>query len=87
MTGDQKDVALREMYADISAKNLFPFWAKKSDVEQDDIRQLMSGPKPVPSMVGEMKNWIRNFVFGVLFRLPRTSVLSPSSWAPVDGAR
>jgi gentisate 1,2-dioxygenase len=39
---------LREMYADISAKNLFPFWARQSDVEHDEIRQLMSGPKPVP---------------------------------------
>src|SRR5256712_3915566 len=46
--GVAKEVALREMYADISARNLFPFWAKKSDVEHDEIRQLMDGPKPVP---------------------------------------
>jgi gentisate 1,2-dioxygenase len=48
LTGAAKDAALREMYADISAKNLFPFWARQSDVEHDEIRQLMSGPKPVP---------------------------------------
>ena len=48
LSGAAKDVALREMYADISARNLFPFWAKKSDVEHDEIRQLMNGPKPVP---------------------------------------
>jgi gentisate 1,2-dioxygenase len=48
LSGAAKDVALREMYADISAKSLFPFWAKQSDVEHDEIRQLMNGPKPVP---------------------------------------
>jgi gentisate 1,2-dioxygenase len=48
LTGAAKDAALREMYADISAKNLFPFWARQSDVEHDEIRQLMSGPKPAP---------------------------------------
>jgi gentisate 1,2-dioxygenase len=48
LSGEAKEAALREMYADISAKNMFPFWAKKSDVEHDEIRQLMNGPKPVP---------------------------------------
>jgi gentisate 1,2-dioxygenase len=43
-----KEAALRDMYAEISARNLFPFWAKSSDVEHDEIRQLMNGPKPVP---------------------------------------
>ena len=46
--GVARETALREMYADISARNLFPFWAKQSDVEHDEIRQLMNGPKPVP---------------------------------------
>src|SRR5438105_15213526 len=46
--GVSREAALREMYADISARNLFPFWAKQSDVEHDEIRQLMNGPKPVP---------------------------------------
>ena len=48
LTGAAKEAALREMYADITAKNLFPFWARQSDVQHDEIRQLMSGPKPVP---------------------------------------
>jgi gentisate 1,2-dioxygenase len=48
LSGEAKEAALREMYADINSKNMFPFWAKKSDVEHDEIRQLMNGPKPVP---------------------------------------
>lgn len=47
LSGAAKEAALREMYADISAKSLFPFWAKSSEVEHDDIRQLMNGPKPI----------------------------------------
>ena len=43
-----KDAALREMYAGINDKHMFPFWAKQSDVEHDEVRQLMNGPKPVP---------------------------------------
>jgi gentisate 1,2-dioxygenase len=48
LSGVEKAEALREMYAEIGAKNLFPFWAKQSDVEHDEIRQLMNGPRPVP---------------------------------------
>jgi gentisate 1,2-dioxygenase len=48
LSGAAKDAALQDMYADIGRKNMFPFWAKKSDVEHDEIRQLMNGPKAVP---------------------------------------
>ena len=48
LTGAAKEAALRDMYAEIGARNMFPFWAKSSDVEHDEIRQLMNGPKPVP---------------------------------------
>ena len=48
LTGRAKEAALNDMYAEISARNMFPFWAKSSGVEHDEIRQLMSGPKPVP---------------------------------------
>ena len=48
LTGAAKEAALRDMYAEISSRNLFPFWAKSSDVEHDEIRQLMNGPKPIP---------------------------------------
>jgi len=48
LTGAAKEAALRDMYAEISSRNMFPFWAKSSDAEHDEIRQLMNGPKPVP---------------------------------------
>jgi len=48
LTGAAKEAALRDLYAEISSRNMFPFWAKSSDVEHDEIRQLMNGPKPVP---------------------------------------
>ena len=45
-----RDEELRAMYEDIKDKNLFPFWAKRSDVEHDEIRQLMEGVKAVPHL-------------------------------------
>lgn len=39
---------MRSMYDEISNRNLFPFWAKRSDVEHDEIKQLMEGVKAVP---------------------------------------
>ena len=39
---------LKQMYEAIHAKGMFPFWARSADVEHDDIRQLMNGPKAVP---------------------------------------
>jgi hypothetical protein len=36
------------MFAQINARNLFPFWAKRADVEHDEIKQLMEGMKAVP---------------------------------------
>ena len=43
-----RDAELQAMYSQINAKNLFPFWAKRSDVEHDEIKQLMEGVKAVP---------------------------------------
>ena len=43
-----REAELQAMYAQINAKNLFPFWAKRSDVEHDEIKQLMEGVKAVP---------------------------------------
>lgn len=43
-----KEDELRQMYQSINDKYLFPFWARSSDVEHDEIRQLMAGPKAVP---------------------------------------
>ena len=43
-----RDEELKAMYEQINAKNMFPFWAKRSDLEHDDIKQLMEGVKAVP---------------------------------------
>ncbi len=43
-----REEELKAMYAQINAKNMFPFWAKRSDVEHDEIKQLMEGVKAVP---------------------------------------
>ena len=43
-----REEELKSMYSQISAKSLFPFWAKRSDVEHDEIKQLMEGVKAVP---------------------------------------
>jgi gentisate 1,2-dioxygenase len=43
-----KDGELKAMYQSISDKHLFPFWARSSDVEHDEIKQLMQGPKAIP---------------------------------------
>ncbi|MFC6281642.1 MULTISPECIES: cupin domain-containing protein [Polaromonas] len=43
-----RDEELKAMYEQINAKNMFPFWAKRSDVEHDEIKQLMEGVKAVP---------------------------------------
>ena len=36
-----RDAALKALYDDISAKNMFPFWATSADVDHDEIKQLM----------------------------------------------
>ena len=43
-----RDAELKAMYAQINAKNMFPFWAQRSDVEHDEIKQLMDGAKALP---------------------------------------
>jgi gentisate 1,2-dioxygenase len=43
-----RDAALKSLYDDLSAKSMFPFWAQKSDVTNDEIKQLMGGKKAVP---------------------------------------
>lgn len=43
-----RDAALRALYADLHKHNLFPFWAKASDVEHDEVRQLMATQRAVP---------------------------------------
>jgi gentisate 1,2-dioxygenase len=40
--------ALEALYNDISAKHMFPFWATSTDVEHDEVKQLLATPKAVP---------------------------------------
>jgi gentisate 1,2-dioxygenase len=43
-----RDQALKSLYDDLYAKNMFPFWATSTDVAHDEIKQLMGSSKPVP---------------------------------------
>jgi gentisate 1,2-dioxygenase len=40
--------ALRTLYDDLSAANLFPFWATTNAVDHDEVRQLLGSKKAVP---------------------------------------
>ena len=51
-----REAALDSLYNDISAKNMFPFWATSTDVAHDEIKQLMGTQKAVlllPSVIEE----------------------------------
>ena len=43
-----RDAALKALYTDIAAKNMFPFWATSADVANDEIKQLMATARAVP---------------------------------------
>ena len=43
-----REAALKAMYEEIHAKNLFPFWATSTAVEHDEIKQLMGMTGAVP---------------------------------------
>ena len=43
-----RDAALKALYDDVSAKNMFPFWATSTDVEHDEVKQLLATAKAVP---------------------------------------
>jgi gentisate 1,2-dioxygenase len=45
-----REAALDSLYNDISAKNMFPFWATSTDVAHDEIKQLMGTQKAVPHL-------------------------------------
>ena len=44
----QREKDLAAMYSAINDKSLFPFWARRADVEHDEIKQLMDGVKAIP---------------------------------------
>ncbi len=57
-----RDAALRAMYDELHQKNLFPFWATSTDVEHDEIKQLLGGKRAVPhlwSYEGELDSLLR----------------------------
>jgi gentisate 1,2-dioxygenase len=43
-----RDAALKGLYDDIHAGNMFPFWATSTSVDHDEVRQLMATSKAVP---------------------------------------
>jgi gentisate 1,2-dioxygenase len=43
-----RDVALKALYDDVFSKNMFPFWATSTDVEHDEIKQLLGTARAVP---------------------------------------
>jgi gentisate 1,2-dioxygenase len=43
-----RETALKSLYDDLTAKNMFPFWAQSTDVTNDEIKQLMGGKKAIP---------------------------------------
>ncbi len=43
-----RDTALKSLYDDVSSKHMFPFWATSTDVEHDEVKQLLATRKAVP---------------------------------------
>lgn len=43
-----RDAALKALYDDVFTRNMFPFWASSTDVDHDEIKQLMGTQKAVP---------------------------------------
>src|SRR6478736_7753001 len=45
-----REAALKDLYDEISAKHMFPFWATSTDVAHDEIKQLTATQKAVPHL-------------------------------------
>jgi gentisate 1,2-dioxygenase len=43
-----RETALKGLYDDVFSKNMFPFWATSTEVEHDEIKQLLSTARAVP---------------------------------------
>jgi gentisate 1,2-dioxygenase len=43
-----RDSALKALYDDVFGKHMFPFWATSTDVDHDEVKQLLATPKAVP---------------------------------------
>ena len=45
-----RDTELKALYDDVSAKHMFPFWATSTEVDHDEVKQLLATPKAVPHL-------------------------------------
>jgi gentisate 1,2-dioxygenase len=43
-----RDAAMKALYDDVAAKNMFPYWAQTKDVANDEDRVLMAPQKAIP---------------------------------------
>ena len=43
-----RDAALKALYDDVFSKNMFPFWATSTDVDHDEVKQLLATARAVP---------------------------------------
>ncbi len=43
-----REAALKALYDEVAAKNMFPFWATATDVDHDEVKQLMGTKRAVP---------------------------------------
>ena len=47
-SASNRDAALKALYDDVFTKNMFPFWASSTEIDHDEIKQLMGTQKAVP---------------------------------------
>jgi gentisate 1,2-dioxygenase len=43
-----RDAALKALYDDVFAKKMFPFWATSTEVEHDEVKQLLATQRAIP---------------------------------------
>jgi gentisate 1,2-dioxygenase len=43
-----RDAALKALYDDVFTKNMFPFWATSTEVEHDEVKQLLAAKRAIP---------------------------------------
>jgi gentisate 1,2-dioxygenase len=47
-SASNRDAALKALYDDVFTKNMFPFWASSTEIDHDEIKQLMGTQKALP---------------------------------------
>jgi gentisate 1,2-dioxygenase len=47
-SSSNRDAALKALYDDVFTKNMFPFWASSTEIDHDEIKQLMGTQKALP---------------------------------------